>query len=113
MTDRKFVDYCYEGLGLGVFMFSAGLFDALIDHPDLPIRHHIHSALIRRFLIGLSMGITALYIFNSPFGKKSGAYINPAVTLVQYRLQNIDRKDAVFYSLFQFIGGSLGMYLIY
>jgi aquaporin Z len=113
MTDRKLRDYCYEGLGLGIFMFSAGFFDALIDSPNLPIRQHIHSAFMRRFLIGLTMGLTALYIFNAPFGKKSGAYINPAVTLVQYRLQNIDRKDAFFYVLFQFIGGTLGMYLVY
>jgi aquaporin Z len=113
MTDRKLRDYCYEGLGLGIFMFSAGFFDAIIDHPGLPIRQHLHSALLRRFLIGLSMGATALFIFNAPFGKKSGAYINPAVTLVQYRLQNIDRKDAAFYMLFQFIGGSIGMYLVY
>ena len=113
MTDRKLRDYCYEGLGLGIFMFSAGFFDALIDSPNLPIRQHIHSALIRRFFIGITMGLTALYIFNAPFGKKSGAYINPAVTLVQYRLQNIDRKDAFFYMLFQFMGGTLGMYLVY
>jgi aquaporin Z len=113
MTDRKLRDYCYEGLGLGIFMFSAGFFDALIDSPNLPIRQHIHSALIRRFLIGITMGLTALYIFNAPFGKKSGAYINPAVTLVQYRLQNIDRKDAFFYMLFQFMGGTIGMYLVY
>ena len=59
------------------------------------------------------MGLTALFIFNAPFGKKSGAYINPAVTIVQYRLQNIDRQDAAFYMLFQFIGGSVGMYLVY
>jgi aquaporin Z len=113
MTDRKLKDYCYEALGLGIFMFSAGLFDVIIDHPDLPVRQHISSAFIRRFLIGLSMGLTALFIFNAPFGKKSGAYINPAVTLVQYRLGNIDKKDAFFYALFQFIGGSLGMYAIY
>src|SRR6185437_16721336 len=113
MIDRKLKDYCYEALGLGIFMFSAGLFDAIIDHPDLFVRQHIHSALVRRFLIGLTMGITALFIFNAPFGKKSGAYINPAITLVQYRLGNIDKKDALFYSLFQFTGGSIGMYLIY
>lgn len=59
------------------------------------------------------MGLTALYIFNSRFGKRSGAYINPAVTLVQYRLQNIDKTDAAFYVVFQFIGGALGMYLVY
>jgi aquaporin Z len=109
LSVRKYFD---EALGLGIFMFSAGFFDALIDHPGLPIRQHISSALLRRFLIGLSMGLTALYIFTSRFGRQSGAYINPAVTLVRYRLGQINKMDSFFYTLFQFIGGTLGMRLV-
>ena len=110
---KKFILYCCEALGLGMFMFFAGLADVVIDHPELPIHRQIHLAIIRRFFIGLCMGLTALYILNSPFGKRSGAHINPSVTLVQYRLGNINGMDAIFYVLFQFIGGSVGMYLIY
>jgi len=110
---KNFIQYCCEALGLGMFMFCAGLADIIIDHPEMPVHAHIHSALIRRFLIGLLMGLTALYILNSPFGKKSGAHINPSVTLVQYKLGNIQSTDAVFYIIFQFIGGSIGMYFIY
>ena len=113
MIRKKFILYCYEALGLGIFMFSAGFFDVIIDHPGLPIRQHISSALLRRFLIGLSMGLTALFILNSSFGKRSGAFINPAVTIVQYSLGKISTKNAIFYCLFQFIGGSLGMWAIY
>jgi aquaporin Z len=109
LSVRKYFD---EALGLGLFMFSAGFFDALVDYPGLPIRQHIVSALLRRFLIGLSMGLTALYIFTSRFGRQSGAYINPAVTLVRYRLGQINKTDSFFYTLFQFIGGSLGMRLV-
>lgn len=105
--------YCYEALGLGIFMFSAGFFDAIIDHPDLFIRQHIPSDIFRRFLIGLSMGLTALFIFNAPFGKKSGAHINPAVTIIRYQLGDINITDSIFYILFQFIGGALGLYLVY
>ncbi len=110
---KDFILYCYEALGLAMFMFFAGLADVIIDHPGLPIHRYIHIAIIRRFLIGLSMGLTALYILNSSFGKRSGAHINPSVTLVQYRLGNINGMNAIFYIVFQFIGGSLGMYLIY
>jgi aquaporin Z len=106
---RKYID---EALGLGIFMFSAGFFDALIDYPGLPLRHRLPSELARRFLIGLSMGLTALYIFTSPFGKRSGAYINPAVTIIRYRLGDINRTDGIFYILFQFLGGSVGMWLV-
>lgn len=106
---RKYID---EALGLGIFMFSAGFFDALINYPGLPIRHQLSSALLRRFLVGLSMGLTGFYIFTSPFGRKSGAYINPAITLVRYRLGDIDKTDGIFYILFQFLGGALGMWLV-
>lgn len=109
LSVRKYFD---EALGLGIFMFSAGFFDALVDYPGLPIRQHISSALLRRFLIGLAMGGTALYIFTSRFGRQSGAYINPAVTLIRYRLRQINKSDGFFYMLFQFIGGSLGMRLV-
>jgi len=105
----KYVD---EALGLGVFMVSAGFFDALIEYPGLPLRHIISSELLRRFLVGLSMGLTALYIFTSRFGRASGAYINPAVNLVRYLSGDINKTDAIFYTIFQFAGGSLGMYLI-
>ena len=94
-------------------MFSAGLFDVLIDCPYLPLRHLIHTAILRRFFIGLSMGVTAIFIFNSAFGKNSGAYINPSVTWVQYRLGHLSGIDAVWYIVFQFLGGTMGMFLIY
>ena len=94
-------------------MFCAALATVIINHPDLFVRQHLQNELLRRFLIGVLMGLTALYILNSPFGKKSGAHINPSVTIVQYRLGNINKLNAVFYIIFQFIGGTAGMYLIY
>jgi len=109
LHSRKYFD---EALGLGIFMFSAGFFDALVYYPGLPISEHISSGLLKRFLVGLSMGFTALYIFTSRFGKQSGAYINPAVTVVRYRLGQINRTDSVFYILFQFLGGSIGLWLV-
>lgn len=106
---RKYID---EAIGLAIFMFSAGFFDAVFEYPGLPFRHQLDSALLRRFLVGLSMGLTALFIFTSRFGKQSGAYINPAITIIRYVLKDINGKDGVFYILFQFIGGSLGMWLV-
>ena len=106
---QKYVD---EARGLGLFMISAGFFDALIQYPGLPFRHMIASALLRRFLVGVAMGLTALYIFTSKFGKQSGAYINPGVTLVRYRLGDIGFNDAIGYTVFQLIGGSVGVYLV-
>jgi aquaporin Z len=59
--------------------------------------------------MGLAMGATAIGIIYSPWGKRSGAHINPAVTLTFYRLKKIERWDAAFYVLAQFGGGALGV----
>jgi aquaporin Z len=109
----KFSKYCDEALGLGIFMFSAGFFDMLIEYPGLPFRQRLHSALLRRFLVGLTMGLTGLYIFTSKFGKASGAYINPSITIVRYWLKDISFWDSFFYMIFQCAGGTLGLYLVY
>jgi aquaporin Z len=42
-------------------------------------------------------------------GKRSGAHFNPAITLSYLRLGKIARWDAIFYVVFQFIGGMFGV----
>jgi len=57
------------------------------------------------------MGATAVGIIYSPWGKQSGAHINPAVTLTFYRLGRVPGTDALFYTLAQFAGGVAGVVL--
>jgi aquaporin Z len=45
----------------------------------------------------------------SPWGKRSGAHMNPAVTLTFFRLGKIPPWDAFFYVVFQFLGGLAGV----
>lgn len=98
-----------EAAGLGFFMVSACLFGALYENPASPVRHAIGSTLLRRLLMGLSMGLTSIAIVYSPWGKQSGAHINPSVTLTFLRLGKIPRWDALFYTLSQFVGAVLGV----
>jgi aquaporin Z len=100
-----------EAAGLGFFMLSACLFVALLEHPASPVRQAIESAFLRRALIGLAMGLTAIAIIYSPWGKQSGAHINPSVTLTFYRLGKVAREDALFYVAAQFAGGLAGVLL--
>ena len=53
--------------------------------------------MLRRGLMGLMMGLTAIAIIYSPWGQQSGAHINPAVTLTFWRLGKVATWDAVFY----------------
>jgi aquaporin Z len=98
-----------EAAGLGAFMVSACLFVTLIEHPASPIPHAIADSAVRRLLIGVAMGLTAVAIIYSPWGKQSGAHLNPAVTLTFYRLGKIEPRDAAFYVLAQFGGAFAGM----
>ncbi len=104
--------YLIEAWALGMFMISAALFVILIEHPALPVRSAIESPLLRRFLIGAAMGLTAILLIYSAWGKRSGAHMNPAVTLTFLQLDRIRSVDAVWYILAQFIGGVLAIYLV-
>jgi aquaporin Z len=102
-------EYLMEASGLGVFMLSACIFVTLIEHPGFPVMHAVDDPYLRRLLIGIAMGSTAIAIIYSPWGKQSGAHLNPAVTLTFYRLGKIAQWDAVFYVLAQFCGAIAGV----
>ncbi len=102
-------EYLMEATELGLFMVSACAFTVLLYHPASPIAQSIQNDAMRRVLMGTAMGSTAVAIIFSPFGKRSGAHFNPAVTLTFLRLGKIAPWDATFYILFQFIGGIVGV----
>lgn len=102
--------YLIEAGGLMAFMVSACVFATLLEHPESSVRAAIDSPTLRRALMGVAMGVTAVLIIYSPWGRRSGAHINPAVTLTFYRLGKVERADAVFYVLFQFLGGTVGVW---
>lgn len=106
------VDYLIEAWGLGLFMILAGVCTVLVESPGSPIRQTLADPLIRRALIGIAMGLTAISIIYSPWGKRSGAHINPAVTLTFYRLGKLTPWDATFYILAQCVGGVTGVTLV-
>jgi aquaporin Z len=108
----NWINYLIEAWGLGIFMVAAGVATTIFEYPNSPLQQILPDAFIRRSLIGLLMGITAIAIIYSPWGKRSGAHINPAVTLTFFRLGKIAPWDAFFYVIAQFIGGVLGVVLV-
>jgi aquaporin Z len=106
---HHYPEYLMEAAGLGLFMIMAAVFTTLLEHPASPLRQAIADPLLRRFLIGVAMGLTAIAIVYSPWGKQSGAHLNPVVTLIFWRLGKVKPKDALFYILFQFGGGLIGL----
>src|ERR1043166_7867430 len=105
-------EYVMEAVLLGAFMVSACVFGALYEFPQSPCHQAIMSPMLRRLLMGMSMGLTAIAIIYSPWGKQSGAHINPSVTFTFLRLGKIKAWDALFYMTAQFLGAVLGVLLV-
>ena len=106
---KHWPEYLMEGAELGLFMISACIVTTVLDHPASPINRLIPDPLLRRMLIGIAMGLTAISIVYSPIGKQSGAHFNPSVTLTFLRLGKVKPWDAFFYVIAQFAGGLAGV----
>jgi aquaporin Z len=104
-------EYLIEAFCLGAFMLAAGLVTTLMEYPGSPLRGALASGAARRVLTGLAMGLTAVVLIYSPWGARSGAHMNPAVTLSFLRLGRIARLDAIAYIVMQFAGGLVGVLL--
>lgn len=106
-------EYLIEAWALGMFMVSAGVFAVLLDAPGSLLHESIDDPVLRRVLGGIAMGVTAIAIIYSPWGQRSGAHMNPAVTLAFLHLGKVARWDAIFYIAAQFVGGTLGVLLVW
>jgi len=90
-------------------MVSAAGFATLLQHPASPLSGWTASPVGRRVAMGLAMGLTLIALVYSPLGRRSGAHMNPAVTLTFMRLGKVAPPDAAGYILGQFVGGFAGI----
>jgi aquaporin Z len=108
----RWTEYLIEAWALGTFMVSAGVVTTLVERPELGFAALIPDSGARRMLIGVAMGLTAIALIYSPWGKRSGAHMNPAVTLAFLSLGKIRGRDALGYAVAQFVGGLAGVGLV-
>ncbi|WP_218082482.1 aquaporin [Anthocerotibacter panamensis] len=109
MLRLRWTEYLIEAWGLGTFLLSAGMFSALFTAPSS--RLYICDPWLARGVMGMVIGLTAIGITYSPWGKRSGSHLNPAVTLTFLRLGKITPVDSLGYVLAQIIGGLGGVLL--
>ena len=65
-------EYLFEALALGLFMVSAGLFTTVFEAQGSWLRAAIPDEGIRRAFVGVAMGLTAMGLIYSPWGRRSG-----------------------------------------
>jgi len=102
-------EYMIEACAIGTFMVSAAVFTAVLYHPSSAVSGVISHEIVRRAFMGLAMGATAVGIIYSPWGQRSGAHMNPAVTLTFFRLGKVTRSDLLGYVTAQFVGAIVGI----
>jgi aquaporin Z len=107
--EQHWPEYLMEAVCLGIFMVSAAGFATLLQHPQSPLAGWTASPLLQRIPMGVAMGLTLIAIIYSPLGARSGAHMNPAVTLTFFRLGKISPTDALAYVASQFAGGCAGI----
>jgi aquaporin Z len=102
-------EYLMEGAELGSLMLSTCFFGTLLYGNDSPLNHLALSRGVRSLLMGTAIAMTTFLIIRSPFGRRSGAHVNPAVTLAFLWLRRIHRWDAICYVAAQFLGAIVGV----
>src|SRR5262249_6612484 len=97
-------EYLMEGTEIGALMLSTCIWGTLIYSNESPLTSFGLSQAFKSMLMGMAIAITTFLIIRSPFGRRSGAHFNPAVTFTFLWLGRIHRLDAVGYIAAHFTG---------
>lgn len=100
--------YLTEAAGIMAFITVSSLATVVFQHPDSALARALGpAAWVQRLGVATALGLLITAMANSPWGKRSGALFNPAVTLGFWQLGYIATADAVAYAVAQFAGALL------
>jgi aquaporin Z len=98
-----------ESTEVGAWMLSVCIWGTLTYNDESPFKSLGLSAVSKSILMGIAVAVTTFMIIRSPFGRRSGAHLNPSVTLTFLWLGRIHRWDAAWYIVAHFIGAIAGV----
>lgn len=78
-----------------------------------PVPGAIHSASWRLLITGTLFASTGALVTVSPLGRRSGAHLNPAVSLAFWLHGHLHRRDLAGYVVSQFAGGLVGAGIVW
>ncbi len=100
--------YLAEAAGIMSFLTVSSLASVVFHHPDSALARALGpTAWVQRIGVGAALGLLITGMSSTPWGRRSGAHFNPAVTLGFWQLGYIGTADATWYALAQFAGALL------
>jgi len=100
------VEWLSELVGTFIQLYAVFLVIAGLASPLSPL-HEAVPAPLRLVLIGLAVGIFGAAVAMIPLGRRSGAHLNPAVTIGFWAHGQTHWHDLLGYVTAQFVGGAL------
>jgi len=102
-------EYVMEATEIGALMLSTCIWGTLVYSNESPFKSLALSAVSKSTVMGIAIAVTTFMIIRSPFGRRSGAHMNPSVTLTFLWLGRVHRWDAAWYIVAHFIGAIAGV----
>ncbi len=106
---RHWPEYAVEALFLATFVLVAGIVSAWLEGSAFKGASDLA---LRRGAAGVTMGLLLMAMIYSPWDRRSGTHLNPAITFAWLRLGKIGRPDALFFTLAQVAGAMLAVTLL-
>lgn len=97
-------EWACELVGTAFQLFLGFTVVAVMEAPGAPGRRLVGSAGVRLVLIGVAFGVLAAIVATSPLGRRSGAHLNPAVTLGFFARGHTHAHDLIGYAISQILG---------
>jgi len=100
--------YAIEAAGVAILVLWVSLLAVALAHPASPLVVLVADPIVRTVLRALALGAFTVGFVYSTSGRRSGAYLNPAITLAFYALGRVELRDAIGYVIAQVAGDLAG-----
>lgn len=100
---------CTEAALVAIFMVFLSLMSVILEYPGSWLHAMLPWPVVRRCIMGAAAGASLACVIYSPWGQRTGAHINPAVTLAMALIRRIRLRTTLMYITAQLIGAMGGM----
>jgi aquaporin Z len=104
-------EYLMEAAEMAMLMLCICAAGSLLYGRDSAVANLGLSWLARSAIMGAIVASGTFLIIHSPFGRRSGAHFNPALTVAYFSLGRIHHWDAFSYVMAHFLGGISGVFV--